>query len=86
MTWQECRRLWGAHVTARKAKQGRTFYSYLNRRLDVLVDPTGKVIKAESTSGNKLLAPSAIEAVKQWKFAPGDATDTFPVSVNFQKG
>jgi protein TonB len=50
------------------------------------VDPTGKVIKAESTSGNKLLAPSAIEAVKQWKFAPGDATDTFPVSVNFQKG
>jgi hypothetical protein len=44
MTWQECRRLWGARVTARKADQGRTFYSYLNRRLDVLVDPAGKVI------------------------------------------
>jgi hypothetical protein len=44
MTWQECRRLWGARVTARKANQGRTFYSYLNRRLDVLVDPTGNVI------------------------------------------
>jgi len=44
MTWQECRRLWGAHVAARKANQGRTFYSYLNRRLDVLVDPAGKVI------------------------------------------
>jgi hypothetical protein len=44
MTWQECRRLWGTNVTARKANQGRTFYSYLNRRLDVLVDPTGKVI------------------------------------------
>jgi hypothetical protein len=44
MTWQECRRLWGARATARKADQGRTFYSYLNRRLDVLVDPTGKVI------------------------------------------
>ena len=49
------------------------------------VDPSGKVIKAESTSGNKLLAPSAIDAVKQWKFAPRDATDTFPVSVNFEK-
>jgi TonB family protein len=49
------------------------------------VDPTGKVVKAESTSGNKLLAPSAIDAVKQWKFAPGDATDTFPVSVSFEK-
>jgi hypothetical protein len=44
MTWRQCRRLWGAHVTARKANQGRTFYSYLNRRLDVLVDRTGKVI------------------------------------------
>jgi TonB family protein len=47
------------------------------------VDATGKVLKAESTSGNKLLAASAIDAVKQWKFAPGDATETFPVSVNF---
>jgi hypothetical protein len=44
MTWEECRGLWGANVLARKANQGRTFYSYLNRRLDVLVDRTGKVI------------------------------------------
>ena len=44
MTWQECRRLWGARVTAHKSNQGRTFYSYLNRRLDVLVDPAGAVI------------------------------------------
>jgi hypothetical protein len=44
MTWQECRGLWGANVLARKANLGRTFYSYLNRRLDVLVDHTGKVI------------------------------------------
>jgi hypothetical protein len=44
MTWRECRRLWGARVTARKANQGRTFYSYLNRRLDVLVDRAGKVV------------------------------------------
>jgi hypothetical protein len=44
MTWQECRGLWGADVLARKANLGRTFYSYLNRRLDVLVDRSGKVI------------------------------------------
>jgi TonB family protein len=49
------------------------------------VDPSGKVIKAESSSGNKLLATSAIDAVKQWKFAPGDTTNTIPVSVNFEK-
>jgi TonB family protein len=49
------------------------------------VDPSGKVIKAESTSGNRLLASAAIEAVKQWKFAPGDNTETFPVTINFEK-
>ncbi len=49
------------------------------------VDPTGKVLKAESTSGNKLLATAAIDAVKQWKFAPGDTTETFPVTINFEK-
>jgi TonB family protein len=49
------------------------------------VDSSGKVIKAESTSGNKLLANAAIDAVKQWKFAPGDNTETFPVTINFEK-
>ncbi|MDR3700815.1 MAG: hypothetical protein P4L56_14315 [Candidatus Sulfopaludibacter sp.] len=44
MTWQDCRRLWGANVSAAEANKGRKFYSYLNRRLDVLVDATGKVI------------------------------------------
>jgi TonB family protein len=49
------------------------------------VDPAGKVVKAETSSGNKLLASSAIDAVKQWKFAPADTTDTIPVSVSFEK-
>jgi hypothetical protein len=44
LTWQECRRLWNGPVAAADAAQGRKFYSYSNRRLDVLVDPTGKVI------------------------------------------
>lgn len=44
MTWKECLRLWGNNVSATDARQGRTFYSYLNRRLDVLVDPKGNVI------------------------------------------
>jgi TonB family protein len=49
------------------------------------VDASGKVTKADTTSGNKLLATSAIEAVKQWKFVTGDGTQTFAVSVNFEK-
>jgi hypothetical protein len=44
MTWQECRRLWGNQVQATEANKGRMFYSYLNRKLDVLVDASGKVI------------------------------------------
>jgi hypothetical protein len=44
LTWSECRKLWGGNVNAAEANKGRRFYSYLNRRLDVLVDPSGKVI------------------------------------------
>jgi hypothetical protein len=44
LTWQECHRLWNGPVAAADAAQGRKFYSYTNRRLDVLVDPAGKVI------------------------------------------
>lgn len=48
------------------------------------VDASGRVVKAQSTSGNRLLAPAAIEAVKQWRFTTGDGTVTFNVSVNFE--
>ena len=44
MTWLECRKLWGARVSSTDAEKGRKFYSYLDRRLDVLVDSAGKVI------------------------------------------
>jgi hypothetical protein len=44
LTWDECRRLWNGPVTTADAAQGRKFYSYTSRRLDVLVDPAGKVI------------------------------------------
>jgi hypothetical protein len=44
MSWLDARKLWGPNVTATDATKGRKFFSYLNRRLDVLVDSTGKVI------------------------------------------
>jgi hypothetical protein len=44
LTWMECRKRWNGEVSEADAKQGRMFYSYLNRRLDVLVDARGKVI------------------------------------------
>jgi len=44
MSWQECRKLWGGNVHSTQANKGRIFYSYVNRRLDVLVDGSGNVI------------------------------------------
>jgi hypothetical protein len=44
LTWQDCRKLWGAKVSATEGIKGRIFYSYVNRHLDVLVDREGKVI------------------------------------------
>jgi hypothetical protein len=44
LTWKDCQRLWGTQVATADARQGRVFYSYLNRRLDVLVDQQGNVI------------------------------------------
>jgi hypothetical protein len=44
MTWQDCRHNFGANGRSTQANKGRTFYSYLDRRLDVLVDAAGKVI------------------------------------------
>jgi TonB family protein len=52
--------------------------------VSVTIDATGRVTKAESTSGNKLLVGAAIDAVKQWKFAPGDGTETMTVTINFE--
>jgi hypothetical protein len=44
MTWEDCQRIWGSEVLPAKTSKGSTFYSYANRRLDVLVDAEGKVV------------------------------------------
>lgn len=44
MTWLDCRRMWDGNVSATDAPNGRKFFSFSNRRVDVLVDAGGKVI------------------------------------------
>jgi len=44
MSWQECRHAFGVNVRSTQANKGRIFYSYTDRRLDVLVDSGGMVI------------------------------------------
>ena len=47
------------------------------------VDAAGGVSNAQSDSGNKVLAQAAIDAVKRWKFAPGEGSSTVVVQINF---
>jgi hypothetical protein len=44
LTWVDCKELWGEEVNTTAMANGNKFRSYLNRRLDVLVDKAGKVI------------------------------------------
>ena len=53
-------------------------------RVVATVDASGAVLKAESDSGNKMLATAAIDAVKRWKFAPGEGHSTVTVQVVFE--
>ncbi len=52
-------------------------------RLEVTVDPSGKVTDVKSVSGNHMLTPAAEEAVRRWKFVPGTGIATVPVDINF---
>jgi len=52
-------------------------------RIEATIDSEGKVIEAKALSGNRMLESAAEEAVKKWKFAPGTATSTTQVEVNF---
>jgi len=52
-------------------------------KLSVSVSADGKVTDVKSISGNRALSEAAEEAVRKWRFAPGDNTATVEVTVNF---
>lgn len=52
-------------------------------RLEATVDAQGKVKDVKPVSGNHMLEVAAEDAVRQWKFAPGDGDAVVTVSVNF---
>jgi TonB family protein len=55
-------------------------------RLEATVDAQGKVKDVKPVSGNHMLEVAAEDAVRQWKFAPGDGDAVVTVSVNFALG
>jgi TonB family protein len=51
-------------------------------KIQVTVDPAGKVESTELLGGSPILGQSAMKAVKQWKYAPG-AAEKFVVQLEF---
>ena len=52
-------------------------------KLMVTVDAQGKVTDVQPLSGNHTLSAAAEDAVRKWKFAPGDGIATVEIMVNF---
>jgi TonB family protein len=52
-------------------------------KLEVTVDPTGKVTDVKPLSGNGILSTAAQDAVRKWKFASGQATTIVDLDLNF---
>lgn len=52
-------------------------------RLSIEISPQGAVHKISPIGGNPILVESAMTAVKQWKYAPADSTQTLEVKIDF---
>lgn len=52
-------------------------------KVEATVDADGKVTAVKTLSGTTALQSAAEDAVRKWKFASGDGTDTVAVDVTF---
>ena len=52
-------------------------------RLSIEITPQGAVHKVSPIGGNPILVEAATAAVKQWKYASGDSTQTLEVKIDF---
>ncbi|MGD0155870.1 MAG: energy transducer TonB [Terracidiphilus sp.] len=52
-------------------------------KLEALVNAEGKVKSVKAVSGNHMLGTAAEDAVRQWRFEPGDGDAVVVVAVNF---
>jgi TonB family protein len=52
-------------------------------KVEATVDPDGKVTGVKTLNGNSALQNAAEEAVRKWKFVPGDGNATVDVEVTF---
>jgi len=52
-------------------------------RLSIEITPRGNVRTVSPIGGNPILVEAAIEAVKQWKYGPTEASQTLEVKIDF---
>lgn len=52
-------------------------------KVEATVDADGKVTDVKTISGNHMLGAAAEDAVRKWRFAPGPATSTVDIELNF---
>jgi TonB family protein len=53
-------------------------------RVSATIAADGTVTDARTVSGNKMLAPAAEDAIRRWKFAPGDSQSTENIDIDFE--
>lgn len=53
-------------------------------KVEATVDAEGKVTDVKALSGNSALVNAAEDAVRKWKFAPGDGVAVVDVTLNFE--
>jgi TonB family protein len=51
--------------------------------IEVTVNADGGVSNVKALSGNRMLSNAAEDAVRKWKFEPGDGQATIQVTINF---
>ena len=51
--------------------------------IEVTVNADGGVSNVKALSGNRMLSSAAEDAVRKWKFEPGDGQATIQVAINF---
>ena len=54
-------------------------------RVEVVIAPNGKVKSASVLGGHPLLAQSALDAAKQWQYAPAASESSTTVVFNFNE-
>ena len=54
-------------------------------RVEVVIAPNGKVKSASVLGGHPLLAQTALEAAKQWQYAPAASESSATVVFNFNE-